>query len=121
MVNLHRVTHLLVSGKVLEPDLCTKKVTRIPYAAIYFLITAPLGGYVNHNCFVLTRDTHQCMKFLAQPHSLSGARTRMLEWEWDFMGDLTAVFAIKHTPVELHSERVHMGRQLTTTGDTRNL
>ena len=54
---------------------------------------------------------HQCRKFLAQPAIRHVAASLVLV-HWNRNGisracDLTAVFAIDHTPVKLHSDWVH--------------
>ena len=81
-----------------------------------------------HGCFGLasqtsrmrtdlyTRDTHQCRNILAQPAIQYVASLVLVHWKRNGISrarDLTAVFAIDHAPVELHSDWLHPGSACT--------
>ena len=66
------------------------------------------GG--SYSRVALTRDTHQCRKFLAQPAIRHVASLVLVHWNRNGISrvcDLTAVFAIDHAPVKLHSDWLH--------------
>ena len=55
----------------------------------------------------ITRDTHQCRKFLTQLAISHVASLVLIYWNRNGISrvcDLTAVFAVDHAPIELHSD-----------------